>query len=60
MKLCSITREHYRFWRTVENEKGNLGNPFGSFTVIESNIEGGVGIWGGYAATTISIVIPPL
>jgi hypothetical protein len=58
VKLSMITKPHYDFWRTVENEKGNLGNPFGSFTVIASNIEGGVGIWGGYASTEISIIIP--
>lgn len=58
VKLSMINEAHYDFWRTVENEKGNLGNPFGSFTVIASNVEGAVGIWGGYASTEISIVIP--
>ena len=58
VKLCTIDEAHYDFWRTVENEKNNLGSPFGSFTVIASNVEGAVGIWGGYASTFISIVIP--
>lgn len=60
VKLCMIGESHYDFWRTVENERNNLGNPFGSFSVIATNIDGAVGIWGGYACTEISIVIPPL
>ncbi|MCP4124574.1 MAG: DUF4249 domain-containing protein [Bacteroidetes bacterium] len=57
VKLSMITQDHYQFWRTVENEKGNLGNPFGSFTVLASNVQGGVGIWGGYSSTIISILV---
>ena len=60
VKFCSITEEHYQFWRTVENEKSNLGSPFGSFTILASNIEGAVGIWGGYASSIITYVIPEL
>jgi hypothetical protein len=62
VKLCMINDDHYQFWRTVENEKNNLGSPFGSFTIIKSNIIGDrvVGIWGGYGCTFISIVIPEL
>ncbi len=62
VKLCMITEDHYQFWRTVENEKGNLGSPFGSFTIIASNIVGerAVGVWGGYASTLTSIIIPEL
>ncbi len=60
VKFCSINEDHYQFWRTVENEKGNLGSPFGSFTIIASNVEGAVGIWGGYASSSISYIIPEL
>lgn len=60
VKFCNITSEHYRFWRTVEREKGNAGSPFGSFTILDSNIKGenAIGIWGGYAVSTINFVIP--
>ncbi|MEZ5024645.1 MAG: DUF4249 family protein [Chitinophagales bacterium] len=59
VKICNITEDHYQFWRTVENEKSNNGSPFGSFTILASNIQGedAVGIWGGYASTILTLVI---
>ncbi|HUH73892.1 MAG TPA: DUF4249 family protein [Chitinophagales bacterium] len=51
IKLCMIDRAHYNFWRTLENELANQGSPFGSFTRIRSNINGGIGIWGGYSSS---------
>lgn len=52
VKLCMIDRAHYNFWRTLENELNNQGSPFGSFTRIRTNINGGLGIWGGYSSST--------
>lgn len=57
VKLCVIDRPHYDFWRTLENELNNQGSPFGSFTRIRTNINGGLGIWGGYSST-ISVYYP--
>lgn len=57
VKLCVIDRAHYDFWRTLENELGNQGSPFGTFTRIRTNIKGGLGIWGGYASS-ISVHYP--
>lgn len=59
VKFCVIDRAHYDFWRTVENEKNNLGSPFGSYTILASNFNNDdvVGIWGGYASTISSIII---
>ncbi|MEZ5002494.1 MAG: DUF4249 family protein [Chitinophagales bacterium] len=59
VKLCNITQEHYQFWRTVENEKSNNGSPFGSFTILASNINGedAVGIWGGYTSTVLTLIV---
>lgn len=51
VKLCVIDRAHYDFWRTLENELGNQGSPFGTFTRIRTNIRGGLGVWGGYASS---------
>lgn len=51
VRLAMIDRDHYNFWRTLENERANQGSPFGSFTKVRSNIKGGLGIWGGYAST---------
>ena len=49
LKFCSIDRTHFEFWRTEETQVQNNGNPFGSPAPLSSNIEGGLGIWGGYS-----------
>ena len=49
IKFSSIDRSNFEFWRTEETQVQNNGNPFGSPAPISSNIEGGLGIWGGYA-----------
>lgn len=56
VKFCSIDRAHFLFWRTEEMQVGNNGNPFGSPAPITSNIEGGLGIWGGYAVTLDTVI----
>lgn len=56
IKLASIDNPHYDFWLTIENDNGD--SPFSAPTKIRSNIEGGLGIWGGYAADYDTIIIP--
>lgn len=58
VKLCMIDEAHYDFWRTVEAERGNQGNPFGSFIKVRSNIKGGIGVWGGYGSVIQSAIAP--
>lgn len=58
LKWTHITKEHYDFWSTLEYEQGNSANPFSSPTRINSNIDGGLGVWGGYAADYDTIVLP--
>ncbi|AKD04699.1 DUF4249 domain-containing protein [Pontibacter korlensis] len=53
----AIDLPHYRFWFTLENEQNNNGSPISSPNITQSNINGGLGIWGGYAVTYHSIVI---
>jgi hypothetical protein len=36
----------------------NSGGPFGSATVIKTNINEGLGIWGGYAIYYDTLFIP--
>lgn len=48
IKFCAIDRNHFEFWRSFETQISNNGNPFASPTPIQSNIQGGIGIWGGY------------
>jgi len=56
VKFCSIDRAHFEFWRTEEMQVGNNGNPFGSPAPVTSNIQGGLGIWGGYNATFDTVI----
>jgi len=58
VKWCHIDYPHYNFWRTLEYERGSTGNPFSSPVQIQSNIVGGLGIWGGYATSYKTVVAP--
>jgi hypothetical protein len=53
-----IDKSHYNFWRTLEADRGSQGNPFGSFVVVKTNINGGIGVWGGYGSSIQTIVAP--
>ena len=58
LKLCSITADHYYFWKTIEQLMMSGGNPFSSPTTVRTNINGnGLGIWGSYGAAMDTIVI---
>jgi len=60
-RFCVIDKAHYDFWRTYENAIFSGGNPFATPATIFSNITGGLGVWGGYAAvydTTVAKVAP--
>ncbi len=51
IKFCSIDKKHFEFWNSLQSNKLNASNPFSaSNRTIKSNISGGIGIWGGYAA----------
>jgi len=56
VRFCTIDRAHFEFWRTEEMQTGNNGNPFGSPAPVTSNIDGGLGIWGGYGAAYDTII----
>lgn len=57
VKITSIDMEHYEFWRTIEQELYTGGNPFVFPVVIRHNVEGAIGVWGGYGATYYTLVI---
>ena len=57
IRAASIDYEHFRFWKTTEYNTGSQG-PFGTYTRIESNIEGGLGIFGGISYNDYTIIIP--
>ena len=50
IRWISLDKEHYDFWNTLEFNAANQG-PFSSYTLIDSNVEGGLGIWGGLSAS---------
>jgi hypothetical protein len=56
IKFASIDRAHFEFWRTEETQAGSNGNPFGSPAFVTSNINGGLGIWGGYNSTYDTVI----
>lgn len=56
VKFSSIPKTHYDFWRTLENDGGD--SPFSSPIKIKTNINGGLGIWGGYGSNVVEIIIP--
>lgn len=57
IKWTAIDKTTYDFWNSVDYET-NTGGPFGSATVIKSNVDGGLGILGGYALYYDTLYIP--
>jgi len=56
VKFCAIGQAEANFFRTYEIEVSNNGNPFASPGVIESNVEGGLGIFCGYSPSYDTII----
>ncbi|HKL03437.1 MAG TPA: DUF4249 domain-containing protein [Cryomorphaceae bacterium] len=50
LKFCSTDEPTYQFFRTFDAQQGTNGSPFSAPSNIISNIDGGLGIWAGYAA----------
>lgn len=58
VKLTRLPKDAYLFWSDYENEVMNGKNPlFPSTTNLKSNINGGKGIWAGYAKDEKIIII---
>ncbi len=55
-KLCSIDKGQYDFWRTFELSAGSNGDPFATPVLIQSNVIGGFGIFGGYGASYDTVI----
>ncbi|MFT5385354.1 MAG: hypothetical protein ACI81W_002761 [Saprospiraceae bacterium] len=56
IKWTTIDEPNFNFWNTLEFNAINQG-PFSSYTRVESNINGGIGIWGGYSAHYYTLVV---
>lgn len=57
VKTTNLTRQHYNFWRTAEQEIYTGGSPFMNPVRIRHTVDGGLGVFGCYAATYDTIVI---
>ncbi len=57
IKWCTIDKDHFDFWNTLEYNTSNQG-PFSTYTLIDSNVNGGLGIWGGYAVQYYTEIVP--
>lgn len=52
LKICTMDKVHYDFWKAVEKDLFSGGSPFGTPATIPTNITGGaIGIWGGFGST---------
>jgi hypothetical protein len=56
IKWMCIDKIHYDFWRTSEASAQNIG-PFSTYTRVASNVEGGLGIFGGLCSSYKTIVV---
>jgi Domain of unknown function (DUF4249) len=56
IKWMSIDAAHYRFWLTAEANAQNVG-PFSTYTKVTSNVNGGLGIFGGICSSYYTITI---
>ena len=56
VKWCNMDEDHFNFWNTLEFSNNNQG-PFSSYTRLDSNINGGLGIWGGYSVSYYKKVV---
>ncbi|MFT4535043.1 MAG: hypothetical protein ACJA1A_001583 [Saprospiraceae bacterium] len=57
IKWMNIDEAHFDFWNTLEFSRNNTG-PFGSFNRVTSNVDGALGVWGGYAVGYYEDVVP--
>jgi len=55
VKLSAMDKAHFDFWNSYQGKTLNINSLSGSYSKIISNINGGLGIWGGYASSYYSI-----
>jgi len=58
IKFSTIDHTTFNFWSTLEYNANSSGSPFASYTIVKNNIDGGVGIWGGYSDVFIDTIVP--
>lgn len=58
VRWCAIDQPHFRFWLSVDNALNSNGSPLAAPAALNSNVRGGLGIWGGYGTTYKTAVAP--
>lgn len=56
VKFASIQQQVFRFYRTFEEAQLSAGSPFAQPTAIKSNVQGALGVWGGFGTSYDTIV----
>lgn len=56
VKWCNIDQAHFDFWNSLEFSLNSQG-PFSSYTRVKSNIDGSLGIWGGYSCESYELIV---
>lgn len=56
IKFCATTRENFLYIRALENQAATAGSPFSAPGNLPFNIEGGIGIWAGYAPAYDTVI----
>lgn len=59
VKLISINRREYDFYRTYESNVATQGDLFTTPTNVLSNIDGGIGIWAGLSPVIDTVICIP-
>jgi len=56
VRLCSIDKQQFDFWNSYQGKVLNITSFAASQEKIKSNINGGLGVWGGYGASYYQII----
>ena len=56
VRFSTIDRANSEFWRREEIQVSNNGNPFSNPQPLQTNIIGGLGVWGAYSVTYDTVI----
>lgn len=56
IKWTTIDEANFNFWNTLEFNSVNVG-PLATYTRVETNVNGGIGIWGSYASIYYDLIV---
>jgi hypothetical protein len=56
VRWCTYDQANYNFWRDAESQYSSNGNPFSNPAPITGNIQGGLGVFGGYGVSYDTII----